>query len=285
MTETPPDRYAVMGNPVAHSLSPRIHALFARQTGQAMVYSAIYVELDRFARALDEFQSEGGKGLNVTLPFKHEAWALCRQRSARAQRAGAVNTVLFQPDGTRYGDTTDGVGLVRDLLLNHGAELTGRGVLLLGAGGAARGVLEPLLEQRPARLRIANRTAEKATALAREFSDLGPVQGGGLNDLGAERFDLIVNATAASLQGQVPPLPDSVLAEGGLCYDMMYGAAPTVFMRWALAHGAGKAVNGLGMLVEQAAESFYLWRGLRPATAPVIAAIREALAKEHGRLG
>lgn len=275
MTETPPDRYAVMGHPVAHSLSPRIHALFARQTGQAMVYTAIYVEKDRFAQALDEFQAGGGKGLNVTLPFKHEAWTLCQRRSARAERARAVNTLMFQPDATRYGDNTDGAGLVRDLLVNHGAVIAGRRVLLLGAGGAAWGVLAPLLEQRPARLRVANRTAEKATALAREFSDLGPVEGGGLNDLGAERFDLIINATAASLQGEVPPLPDSALTEGGWCYDMMYGAAPTPFLRWARAHGAGKAVDGLGMLVEQAAESFYLWRDVKPHTAPVIAAVRK----------
>lgn len=271
------DRYAVMGNPIAHSKSPAIHAMFARQTGQDIGYTAILVEPERFPEALDEFQQGGGKGLNITVPFKQEAWRQAHERSARAERAGAVNTLVFRPDGARYGDNTDGVGMVRDLRQNHGATIAGRRVLVLGAGGAVRGVLEPLLAEQPARLVIANRTPAKAVELAQLFADAGPVAGCGFDDLVGQQFDLIINGTAASLQGEVPPLPPAVLAEGGWCYDMMYGAEPTPFLRWAQQHGAAKTLDGLGMLVEQAAESFYLWRGVRPATAPVIEALRQSL--------
>lgn len=268
------DRYAVMGNPIAHSKSPAIHTMFARQTGQDISYTAILVELGKFAQAVEEFQASGGKGLNVTVPFKQEAWQQAHQRSARAERAGAVNTLVLQPDGTRYGDNTDGVGMVRDLRQNHGAEIAGRRVLLLGAGGAVRGVLGPLLEEQPAQLVIANRTASKAVELAQLFADLGPAEGCGFDELTGRQFDLVVNGTAASLQGEVPPLPPGILADGCLCYDMMYGAEPTPFMRWAAAQGAARTLDGLGMLVEQAAESFYLWRGVRPDTGPVIEALR-----------
>ncbi len=271
-----PDRYAVFGNPVAHSKSPRIHRLFAAQTGQDIVYDALLVPLHGFASAVAEFQSLGGRGANVTVPFKQEAWALADERSPRAQRAGAVNTLLLRDDGSRYGDTTDGVGLVRDLCSNHGWALHDRRVLLLGAGGAARGVLEPLLAERPQLLVIANRTPAKAQDLAHSFAELGAVLASSFDALTGASFDVIINATAAGLHGTVPPLPAGVIAPRGCTYDMMYGDAPTDFVRWARQHGAAQAYDGLGMLVEQAAEAFYLWRGVRPETAPVIAQLRQS---------
>lgn len=270
------DRYAVMGNPIGHSKSPQIHARFAAQTGQSLSYEAILVEAGDFPAAVARFRAAGGRGLNVTVPFKQEAWALAARRSPRAERAGAVNTLRFEEDGNLYGDNTDGVGLVRDLKDNHGAQLTGKRLLVLGAGGAVRGVLAPLLAEQPALLVIANRTVATAEALAQAFADLGAVRGCGFAALAGEQFDVVINGTAASLQGEVPPLPEGILAAEAVCYDMMYGKEPTPFMRWAGAAGAGKMLDGLGMLVEQAAESFYLWRGVRPATAPVIAALRAA---------
>ncbi len=277
MMSTKPDHYAVMGNPIAHSKSPQIHTLFARQTGQDLVYTAILVELGHFAEAVASFAAAGGKGLNITVPFKREAWELVDECSPRAARAGAVNTILFRAEGGRYGDNTDGVGLVRDLRDNHGVRIQGRRVLLLGAGGAVRGVTGPLLGERPAQLVIANRTADKAVELAKELTDLGKVAGCGYQDLDAERFDLIINGTAASLKGEAPLLPGTVLAAGGCCYDMMYGAQPTPFMKWAIEHGAQQALDGLGMLVEQAAEAFFLWRGVRPQTRPVMDVLRAKL--------
>ncbi len=268
------DRYAVMGNPVAHSKSPRIHRMFAVQTGQELEYSAILVEPGNFAAAVAEFQSQGGNGLNITVPFKQEAWALSDRRSDRAERAGAVNTLLLVKSGRHFGDNTDGAGLVRDLTFNHGAALAGKRLLLLGAGGAARGVIEPLLHERPALLVIANRTADKAVALARSFCDLGHTEGCGLDEPEGQHFDIIINATAASLSGQVPALPASVVTPQSWCYDMMYANEPTAFMNWASEQGALRVMDGLGMLVEQAAESFFLWRGIRPDTAPVINALR-----------
>lgn len=275
------ERYAVMGNPVAHSKSPFIHAAFARQRGHQIGYDAIQVDVGGLAQALGNFQAAGGKGVNITLPFKQEAFALCNEVSPRAQQARAVNTITFRTDGTRYGDNTDGAGLVRDILHNHSGVIARRRVLLLGAGGAARGVLGPLLAERPAQLMIANRTPDKALALAAEFSGaddgavIGAVTGCGLPALAGTSFDLIINATAASLHRELPPLPEDVVASGGWCYDMMYSTQPTIFMRWASEHGAEKSLDGLGMLVEQAAEAFYLWRGVRPETAPVIAALRK----------
>ncbi len=268
-----PDHYAVMGNPIAHSKSPRIHALFAAQTGQNLEYRAVLVEPDGFAAAARAFREAGGKGLNVTVPFKQDAWVFADLLSARAERAGAVNTLIFEPAGVR-GDNTDGPGLVRDLTVNHGGPLEEKRILLLGAGGAARGVLQPLLAERPAHLVIANRTAGKAAELALRFSDLGRVSGCGFADLAGRRFDLIVNATAAGLSDAVPPLPDGVLAAGGWCYDLMYGGEPTAFVRWGWTHDAARSLDGLGMLVEQAAESFHLWRGIWPETKPVIEALR-----------
>jgi shikimate dehydrogenase len=269
------DRYAVMGNPVAHSKSPRIHTLFARQTGQDIAYSAILVELGGFAGAVTEFHAGGGRGLNITVPFKEDAWALAARRSDRAELAGAVNTLVLDASGRHFGDNTDGAGLVRDLILNHGCVLTGKRVLLVGAGGAAQGVIEPLLSEQPALLLVANRTPAKAVELARRFCGLGRIEGCGLDGPEGQSFDVIINATAASLSGEVPPLPDGVVNSDTLCYDMMYGDEPTAFVRWGMERGAAHSIDGLGMLVEQAAESFYLWRTVRPDTGPVIAALRD----------
>ena len=273
------DRYAVMGNPIAHSKSPRIHALFAEQTGQELAYDAILVEPDEFASAVQSFVGQGGKGLNITVPFKQDAWRLCPRCSVRAERAQAVNTIRVDDHARLYGDNTDGAGLLRDLADNHGVAMNAARILVLGAGGAVRGVLEPLLGQRPQALVIANRTEAKAIELAGQFQDLGPVTGCGFGALSGHSFDLVINGTAASLQGQVPPLPPGVLAPGAVCYDMMYGPSPTAFVQWASAHGATLALDGLGMLVEQAAESFRLWRGLRPQTGPVIETLRAELAE------
>jgi len=269
------DRYCVFGHPVAHSKSPAIHAAFAAQTGQAMEYTAIEAPLDDFAGAWRRFVAEGGRGANVTVPFKEEAFRLCDTLSQRARRAGAVNTLLLGKNGLTYGDTTDGVGLVRDLV-RHGVTLAGARILVLGAGGAVRGVLEPLLVEAPASLLVANRTAEKAVRLAADFRELGEITGGGFDAVGGP-FDVVINGTSASLAGDLPPLPDDLFSAGATACDMMYGAEPTVFLRWAEARGA-RTLDGLGMLVEQAAESFFQWRGRRPDTAPVLAELRRSLA-------
>ena len=268
------DRYAVMGNPVAHSKSPRIHALFAEQTSQQLQYDAILVEKDGFREAVADFLRQGGKGLNITVPFKEEAWALAATRSDRAKRAGAVNTLVLDESGRHFGDNTDGAGLVRDLLHNHGAVFKNKRLLLVGAGGAARGVIEPLLGESPTLLVIANRTSAKAVELARLFCELGHTEGCGLDAVHGQAFDIIINATAASLSAKVPALPESVITTDSWCYDMMYADKATAFMDWAQQLGAARCMDGLGMLVEQAAESFCLWRNVRPDTQPVINAIR-----------
>lgn len=271
------DDYAVMGNPISHSKSPRIHSLFAEQTGQSVNYTAIQVDLGGFEQAVGNFAANGGKGLNITVPFKQEAWQLVDERSDRAQRAGAVNTIKFE-NNKLFGDNTDGVGLVNDLTVNNQVVLKAKRILLMGAGGAARGVLSPLLAEQPTALVIVNRTASKAIELADEFKDLGNIAGCGYEKLTEQNaFDVIINATAASLQGELPPLPDNILAEGGCCYDMMYGAQPTTFMQWAREHDAVKILDGLGMLVEQAAESFNIWRGVRPNTHVVIELLRKEI--------
>jgi shikimate dehydrogenase len=269
------DRYAVIGNPIEHSRSPEIHAAFAAQTRQDMSYERLLGDLEYFEDDVRGFVAAGGRGLNVTVPFKERAFRLADRLSGRAKDACAVNTLSVEPDGRLGGDNTDGVGLVTDLGCNHRFDLAGARILLVGAGGAGRGVVAPLLEGRPAQLIIANRTAEKALSLAADMARLGPVVGCGLADLAGRQFDLIVNATAAGLDGRVPELPEDCLADGGWTYDMMYGAAPTAFVRWGLAHGAAKALDGLGMLVEQAAEAFWLWRGVRPDTESVIRAMRQ----------
>ncbi|MEA3301555.1 MAG: shikimate dehydrogenase [Pseudomonadota bacterium] len=267
-------RYAVLGHPVAHSQSPRIHRSFVAQFDLNLEYTAIEVEPEGFPEAVTAFQAAGGLGLNVTVPFKQEAWRLADSLSERARLAGAVNTLRFESGGERFGDNTDGAGLARDLERNLGFRIDGRRILVVGAGGAVRGVLGPLLEAGPASLVIANRTAEKALELADRFAGYGKIAGCGLNGLVGESFDLVINGTAASLAGKVPELPSRLFRPEALAYDMMYGDRPTVFMDWAQEHGAACIADGLGMLVEQAAESFYLWRGLRPNTAPALAALR-----------
>ena len=270
------DDYAVMGNPISHSKSPSIHMLFAEQTKQSILYTAIHVDLGGFEQAVGNFAAAGGKGLNITVPFKQEAWAMVNERSERAERAGAVNTIKIKGD-LLYGDNTDGVGLVNDLTINNGITLAGKDILLMGAGGAARGVLIPLLKENPASLFIANRTPDKAKDLADDFADSGNISGGGYEAIADKQFDIVINATAASLQGELPPLPDTLLKDNASCYDMMYGAEPSPFMQWATAHKATKILDGMGMLVEQAAESFYIWRNVKPDTKPVIEKLRNAL--------
>jgi shikimate dehydrogenase len=266
----PSDRYAVFGHPIRHSKSPRIHKLFAEQTGQLMEYTAQDVPAANFHVAIESFFAGGGKGLNCTIPLKELAWQIADIKSERAQLAKAVNTLAIRDDGRLFGDNTDGIGLLRDLTANLHQALSARRVLLLGAGGASRGILQPLLEQRPERLIVANRTPDKAVRLVAEFAHLGPIAARGFDELEGEYFDLILNATAASLSNELPPLPDDLLTPGGCCYDLAYGAEPTAFVRWGIAHGAAQSVDGIGMLVEQAAEAFFIWRGVRPETRPVI---------------
>ena len=268
------DRYAVIGNPIEHSKSPQIHAAFARQTGEDIEYGRVLGDPKQVEASFRRFFAAGGKGLNVTVPFKEAAWRIADERSARAETARAVNTLILLDDGRLRGDNTDGVGLVRDLKDNQGLVLAAKRILLLGAGGASRGVARPLLEEGPETLVIGNRTASRAVELASALKPLGPVQGCGLDALAGRAFDLIINGTAAGLQDEVPPIPDGCLAPGGWTYDMMYGDQRTAFCRWGKAHGAVQAPDGLGMLVEQAAESFFLWRGVRPKTGPVIAMLR-----------
>ena len=267
-------RYAVFGNPIHHSLSPRIHAQFARETGQDLSYEAILAPLDGFADCVTQFRQRGGLGANITVPFKEQAYALCSQRSARAELAGAVNTIKFDADHI-WGDNTDGAGLVADLTRNLGVTLAGARILLLGAGGAARGVIGPLLDSAPAQLVVANRTASRAHALATHFSQQHTqyaVMSCGIDQL-TSGFDLIINATSASLAGELPLIPAAIFTRDMLAYDMMYGQTLTPFLRLAQQHGAHIA-DGLGMLVEQAAEAFYIWRGVRPNTQTVIASLR-----------
>lgn len=266
-----------MGHPISHSRSPFIHAAFAAQTGERLRYEAMDVEPGTFAAAVAAFRQAGGRGLNVTLPFKEEAIALADSASGRATLAGAANTLSFTPDGGCHADNTDGVGLVRDLQDNLGIVIAAKRVLLLGAGGAARGVVAPLLDAAPGSLVIANRTHPRAVGLARAFVAHGPVSARKLDALAGDAFDLLINATSASLRGERPEVPAEAVAAGACCYDMMYASEPTPFMRWAVAAGAAHCADGVGMLVEQAAEAFYLWRGVRPHTPEVIVALREHL--------
>lgn len=269
-----PDRYVVIGNPVAHSKSPEIHARFAAQTRQNLVYERLLAPLDGFAQAVQDLIRQGGRGANVTVPFKLEAYALATSLTQRAQAAGAVNTLKFEGHAV-VGDNTDGIGLVTDIVRNAGVAMEGKKVLLLGAGGAARGVMLPILQQRPAQLVIANRTVSKADELAQQFAQSGQVRASAFAAL-QEPFDVIINATSASLSSDLPPIAPAVFGANALAYDMMYAKEPTVFLRFAAQHGAA-AHDGLGMLVEQAAEAFFVWRGVRPDTAPVYAELRSAL--------
>lgn len=262
-------RYAVIGNPVAHSLSPTIHTLFANQTGEPVHYGKLLAPMEAFRDTVEQFRASGGSGLNVTLPFKGQARELSATLTNRARRAGAVNTLVFDRDGIR-GDNTDGAGFVRDLRDNRQLALADARILILGAGGAVAGVLGPLLDTRPVGILIANRTEARAHELAAAFEDGGPVHACSLEDIPDEPVDLIVNAISAGLSGRVIAPPPKTVGAATACYDMVYSREATPFIRWAREHGARFAADGLGMLVEQAAESFYVWRGVRPETQPVL---------------
>jgi shikimate dehydrogenase len=273
------DRYAVFGNPIAHSKSPLIHTAFAEQTRQDLLYERQLVEPNKFAETTRHFFANGGCGLNITVPFKLEAFELVDVLSERAAAAGAVNTLKKMPDGKIYGDNTDGAGLLRDITQNLGWIIRGKRVLLLGAGGAVRGVIAPLLAEQPSRVVIANRTLEKAEALVKDFSvgksaqEIKLLRASSLQ-IHARPFDIVINGTSASLQGAMPDLDPAILNPNACCYDMMYGTQLTPFLQWAQRNGA-QVADGLGMLVEQAAESFYLWRGVRPETKTVMERLRE----------
>lgn len=266
------DRYAIFGNPAKHSKSPTIHAAYARATGQDLTYEVIEAPVDGFGAAVAAFRASGGRGGNVTMPFKLEAFALATDLSERARLAGAVNTLKFEGDHI-YADNVDGVGLVNDIQRNFGFPIAGRRVLLLGAGGAARGALLPILEQRPTVLVVANRTAAKAKALGEEFGRFGNLVTGGYSDLGNQAFDLVINATSASMRGELPPVTRAAFAPGCLAYDLVYGRGLTPFLALARDAGAGRLADGVGMLVEQAAEGFAWWRGVRPETRAMLDAL------------
>jgi shikimate dehydrogenase len=269
------DLYGVVGHPVAHSWSPFIHGLFARETGQAMSYRLYDFTAAEFETRVREFFTLGGRGLNITLPHKITAVDIATELTTRAAHSGAVNTLAMQKDGTILGDNTDGAGLVRDLCDNLGLVIIRRRILIVGAGGAARGVIAPLLALEPAEVVIANRTAERAQGLAAAFAKLGPVQGVGIRYISGGPFDLVINATSASLSGDLPPMSNAIIGPETVCYDMAYGKTETPFVQWSLSRGCARAVQGWGMLVEQAAESFRVWRGIKPGTATVLAALKE----------
>lgn len=272
------DRYVVIGNPIAHSKSPLIHRLFAEQTGQSMAYSTLLVEEGQLKSQLERFRRDGGKGANITVPFKEQAWQLMDTCSERAHVARAVNTIAIR-DNSYFGDNTDGLGLMCDLQTNHRLHLQGARILVLGAGGAARGVVQPLLEVQPSWLGVVNRTAARAEELRDYYVNRGyELWAGGYQQLPAQACDVIINASAASLHGAIPELPNDLVSPRTTCYDMMYSQADTPFMTWARNRGAGAVYDGLGMLVEQAAESFRIWRGIRPHTSDVIRQVRAALA-------
>lgn len=262
------DRYAVFGHPIGHSRSPDIHARFAAQTRQAMEYRAIDVPAEQFENTLKAFIDEGGRGLNCTVPLKEIAFRATHILTDRARRSGAVNTLKILENGQLWGDNTDGVGLYRDLTRNLELKLKGKRILILGAGGATRGIVEPLLLEHPDSLCIANRTVERAEKIADDFSALGDLRAVGFDELAGSSFDLILNGTSASLSGALPPLPEGLLVEGGSCYDLAYGKEPTPFVLWGREQHAIISADGIGMLVEQAAEAFLIWRGIFPETVP-----------------
>lgn len=270
------DHYAVFGNPITHSKSPRIHTLFAEQTQQDIDYKKILVTPGQFANEAKLFFDGGGRGLNVTVPFKIDAFSFADTLNERAKLAGAVNTLKKLPDGKIFGDNTDGCGLMRDITQNLKWTIKNKSVLILGAGGAVRGVLGPLLAEMPTDIVIANRTVEKAIELTHVFNS-AVVRACGYDSIEPAAFDLIINGTSASLSGDMPPIHTNGLSGKTCCYDMMYSKSPTVFMQWASAYGSDHVSDGLGMLVEQAAESFYIWRGVRAATKPVMAKVRSEL--------
>ena len=262
------DRYGVMGFPVSHSRSPIIHRLFALQTGQELQYELLQVAPDKLGSSVRQFQNTGGKGLNITLPHKTEVLRLVDDMSESARSAGALNTLSFNDDGI-YGDNTDGIGLMRDLTTNLGLQLGGANILILGAGGATRGILAPLLDVNPRAITIANRTLSRASDLVDHFSTAGPVSACRFDEV-LDSYDLVINATSAGVKGETPPYPEAAIGRKTWCYDMSYGLTPTPFSEWAVSQRAAKSIMGWGMLVEQAAESFYIWRDVRPDTAAVL---------------
>ena len=273
------DRYAVVGNPIKHSRSPWIHAHFAKQTQQSLEYGTLLVELDAFEHSVAQFFAAGGKGLNITVPFKERAWAMADRHSDAARNACAVNTLYRDADGTLVGENTDGTGLLRDLKQNHGADLRKKRILVLGAGGAVKGVLPNLIAESPSAIYIANRTLDKAKALAKSMQGKVPITAVQFHDIPVEAFDFIINGTSAGLQGELPIVPSAAVSTNTWCYDMIYGEGDTKFQAWAKSLNAAQAFDGLGMLVEQAAESFKIWRGQTPQTEPVIRELRHALSQ------
>lgn len=271
------NRYAVIGNPVSHSQSPFIHNEFASATGESIQYEKLFAELGKFDEVVREFVRAGGLGLNVTLPFKGDAFRFAQEVTERASAAEAVNTLTFR-DGKVFGDNTDGVGLVRDIVDNLDFPMAGKSILILGAGGAVRGVLEPILEQKPAKVTIANRTLIKAESIAHHFSPWGEVVASGYEALEGKTFDIIINGTSTSLHNEIPPLPANIFTARTLAYDMVYSKGLTPFLKRAQSENAGMLADGLGMLVEQAAESFHIWRGVQPDTRKVTNMLREVLA-------
>ena len=277
------DLYAVVGDPIAHSKSPLIHRLFAEQTQQDLAYEAIRIDTDdtTFEYAIEDLKNRGYKGINITVPFKLNAFEYADQLSQRAQIAHAVNTFSFQANGTTLADNTDGIGLVNDIEHNGQRPLKDQSVLILGAGGAVQGILEPLLAKHPASVHIANRTAQRAQVLGNRFQSECPISGSGWEDIPDIPFDIIINGTSASLEGKIPPVSETLIGKNTLVYDMMYGDKPTVFMDWAKKIQPDcQTMDGLGMLVGQAAEAFYIWRGVKVETAPVIAEVRTLLAQK-----
>ena len=271
------DNYAVIGNPIAHSKSPQIHSAFAQQQGLAIDYQRILAEESNFTATVKKFKRDGGIGLNITVPFKVLAYEQCSELNDYARIAKAVNTISFDEQGNWVGTNTDGIGLLRDLQSNLNTEIKQKRILVVGAGGATRGILLPLLELAPASLVIANRTVKKAHQLVKDFSDFGPITQCEFSQLGSIPFDIIINATSASLENQVPPINASTISSDTLCYDLAYSDSDTAFLQWARAQNAGRLSDGLGMLIEQAAESYFIWRGFRPDTGQVFDLLRPRL--------
>ena len=271
--------YAVLGNPIQHSKSPQIHTLFSEQTGIALEYQAIEVPINEFASYVKLFSSQGGKGLNITVPFKEDAYSLCTTLTDRAEISGSVNTLRFDDDMNICGDTTDGQGLLNDLVANHNIRLEDKSILILGAGGTVKSILERLLEQKTKEIVIVNRTISRAKDLEKKFSKKNCVRAYSYNDLPNHSFDIIINGTSLSLSAEIPPISKTNINKNTFCYDLMYSDKETVFTRWAIENGALKATDGLGMLVEQAAESFMFWHGTKPDTMPVIKALRDSNAR------
>jgi len=268
------NKYAVIGNPIKHSKSPQIHQAFAEQEDVSIDYQRILADKDQFTSTVSQFISSGGLGLNVTVPFKINAYDQCQHLNEYAQAAGAVNTISFNAESEWYGANTDGIGLLNDLKINQQLQLAKKSILILGAGGATRGILLPLLQEKPAHITLANRTPSKAIELANTFSKHGNISGCGFDDIEKHEYDLIINATSASLSNDVPPIPADTVGTHTICYDLAYSDEPTAFITWSKNLNAKKAIDGIGMLIEQAAESYYIWRNFRPDTKPVFKLLR-----------